>query len=85
MNPSQILAGLVPAPRSAALAAVTKSNTVLPVPNGVTRLYLIHEALSRARMRTPQAGRTTSTEASRPARTVAMLARRRAARELGVL
>ncbi|ROT32580.1 hypothetical protein EF879_11525 [Micromonospora sp. HM5-17] len=67
------------------MSVVAQSNTVLPVLNGVTRLYLIHEALSRARMREPQAGHTTSTEASRSARSVAIRARRRAARELGVL
>ncbi|MGN9779087.1 hypothetical protein ACTMS0_25495 [Micromonospora sp. H33] len=51
-----------------------------------TETQLLNEALSRARMLRPQAGRiTTSTEATRSARTVAMAARSRSARELGVL
>ena len=46
---------------------------MLHLPNGATEMQLLHEALSRARMRRPQAGRTTtSTEATRSARTVAM-------------
>jgi hypothetical protein len=49
--------------------------------NGATKMQLLHEALSRARMRRPQAGR--GPEAYRPARQVAMQARQRAARELG--
>ena len=49
-------------------------------------MYLLQEALSRARMRRPQAGRSNaSTEAARSARTIAMQARRRAAREMGIL
>jgi len=47
-------------------------------------MHLLHEALSRVRMRVPQAGgTTTSTEATRSAREIAMRARRRWARELG--
>ncbi len=49
-------------------------------------LQLLNEALSRARMLRPQAGRTTtSTEAYRSARTVAMAAHRRSARESGIV
>jgi hypothetical protein len=78
MNPIRTSAGLPPV-RSIEL------NPALPTPNGVTKVYLIHEALSRARMRQPQAGRiTTSTEATRSARTIAIEARRTAARELGI-
>jgi DTW domain-containing protein YfiP len=85
MNPIRTSAGLVPAPDTA-IAAVSRLTTAMPTLNGVPRMYLIHEALSRARMRLPQAGRTTaSTEATRSARTVALEARRRAARELGIL
>lgn len=50
-------------------------------PNGATKVKLLHEALSRARMRRPQSDRTS--EAYRPARRVAMEARARASRELG--
>ncbi|MDM4720638.1 hypothetical protein QTQ03_13985 [Micromonospora sp. WMMA1363] len=58
---------------------------MLHLPNG-NDLQLLNEALSRARMLRPQAGRTTtSTEATRSARTIAMAARSRSARELGVL
>ncbi len=49
--------------------------------NGAPKVKLIQEALARARMRRPQADHTP--EAHRPARQVAMEARRRAARELG--
>ncbi|RKN54638.1 hypothetical protein D7193_18210 [Micromonospora costi] len=60
-------------------------NTMLHVPNGAIEMQLLHEALSRARMRRPQAGRTTSTEATRSARTVAMNSRKQSAYELGTL
>jgi len=54
--------------------------------DGATVMHqLIHEALSRARMRRPQAGNTTSSEATRSARHIAMQARRQAAREMGLL
>ena len=43
-------------------------------------MNLIHEALSRARMRSPQ---TANSEARRSARRVAIEARRQQARELG--
>ncbi|GIJ37973.1 hypothetical protein Vwe01_12980 [Micromonospora andamanensis] len=70
-------AGVAPAER--------KLTTMLHLPNGA-EMYLLHEALSRARMLRPQAGRTTtSTEATRSARSVAMSGRARSARELGVL
>ncbi|MTK00971.1 hypothetical protein FF096_02820 [Micromonospora sp. CP22] len=70
-------AGVVPAER--------KLTTMLSLSNGAD-MYLLQEALSRARMLRPQAGRsTTSTEATRSARTVAMAGRARSARELGVL
>ena len=49
--------------------------------NGAPKMRLIHEALSRARMRRPQSEYTS--EAHRPARQVAMEVRHRAARELG--
>jgi len=49
--------------------------------NGATKVRLLQEALSRARMRRPQSDYTP--EAHRPARQVAMQARHRAARELG--
>jgi hypothetical protein len=61
-----------------------KVETMLHLPNG-TEMQLLHEALSRARMRRPQAGTTTSTEATRSARTVAMRGRSQSARDLGVL
>jgi hypothetical protein len=52
--------------------------------NRTVELQLLNEALSRARMPWPQAGRTTtSTEATRSARTVAAHGRMRAARDLG--
>ncbi|GAB3969745.1 MULTISPECIES: hypothetical protein [Plantactinospora] len=83
MNPIRTNAGLVSAPNTA-MAAVSKTITAMPIRDGATKMHLIHEALSRARMRLPQAGRsTTSTEATRSARTIALEARRRAARELG--
>jgi uncharacterized protein YbjQ (UPF0145 family) len=53
------------------------------VPSGATKMRLIHEALSRVRMRRPQAVQPSS-EAYRPAREIAMQARRQAARELGI-
>lgn len=75
MNPIRTnYAGLTP--------AVT-GNSMLHVPNGV-EMQLLHEALSRARMRRPQAGTTTSTEATRSALTVAMKGRQQAARDLGL-
>jgi len=43
-------------------------------------MHLIYEALSRARMRSPQ---NVSSEARRPARRIAMQARRQQAREMG--
>jgi hypothetical protein len=51
--------------------------------NGATKMHLIHEALSRARMRRPQVDRIP--EAHRSARRIAMEARHRAAREIGGL
>jgi hypothetical protein len=50
-------------------------------PNGASKVKLLQEALSRARMRRPQADHTP--EAHRPARQIAMEARNRASRELG--
>lgn len=59
--------------------------TAMKTGTGVHTMQLLNEALSRARMRWPQADRTTtSSEATRSARTVAMQARRRAARDLGL-
>jgi len=51
--------------------------------NGATDMNLIQEALSRARMRLPQTGRKTRSEATRSARTIAMQARRESARQMG--
>ncbi|MGC4744400.1 hypothetical protein ACLQ28_01865 [Micromonospora sp. DT201] len=68
-----------------ALPAVSEK-TMFNVQSGAFEMQLLHEALSRARMRRPQAGRTTtSTEATRSARTVAMNSRNQTARDLGVL
>ncbi|GAB3815602.1 hypothetical protein GCM10027605_63250 [Micromonospora zhanjiangensis] len=79
MNPFRTSTGVVP-------VKPIELNLARPTSNGVTKMYLIHEALSRARMRRPQADRTTaSTEATRSARTVALKARQQAARELGTL
>lgn len=50
-------------------------------PSGETKMKLIQEALSRARMRRPQSD--TTPEAHRPARQIAMEARHNASRELG--
>ena len=58
--------------------------TMLNVPSGAFEMQLLHEALSRARMRRPQSGESTTAEAPRSARTVAMAARRQNARELGL-
>jgi len=79
MNPiHSAFVGVTPAPR--------ELNTMMNVFNGVAEMQLLHEALSRARMRRPQAGRTTTrTEATLSARTVAMNSRNQAARDLGVL
>jgi hypothetical protein len=49
--------------------------------NGATKVKLLQEALSRARMRRPQADQ--SPEAYRPARQIALQALNRASRELG--
>jgi cell division protein ZapA (FtsZ GTPase activity inhibitor) len=60
-----------------------KKTTAMTTLNGATEMSLLQEALSRARMRRPQAATTTRTEATRSARTVAMSARRETARQLG--
>jgi hypothetical protein len=66
-----------------------KMNTVTTNPNGATAMNLLQEALSRARMRLPQAGTSMRSEAAftarydRSARSVAMKARRETARQLG--
>ncbi|MER7890519.1 hypothetical protein AB0C04_10525 [Micromonospora sp. NPDC048909] len=73
-------------PNYAGVTPVASENTMLHVPNGAIEMQLLHEALSRARMRRPQAGRiTTSTEATRSARTIALNSRKQAARDLGLL
>jgi hypothetical protein len=60
----------------------TEMNTEMSNLNGVSKMNLMNEALSRARMRQPQ---TTSSEAPRPARRVAMeAARREQARQMGL-
>jgi hypothetical protein len=46
--------------------------------NGFTEMYMIHEVMSRARMREPQ---KSPSEAARSARQIAMRAHRRAQRE----
>ncbi len=68
---------------------MTKNRATTPVrkPAKTTRprstaMNLINEALSRARMRSPQ---NISSEARRPARRIAMQARRQQAREMGNL
>jgi uncharacterized protein YbjQ (UPF0145 family) len=67
-------------------ARITEKKTAMTTLNGASEMQLLNEALSRARMRRPQAGRTTtSSEATRSARTIAMEARRRTAREMGAL
>ena len=67
-------------------AATTRQNTETMNPYGARKMNLLHEALSKVRMRWPQsAGSATSTEAPRSARQVAMEARREAARQLGSL
>jgi hypothetical protein len=78
MTPIRPSAGVVP-------ARPAEKNTAMTTLNGASKMHLLNEALSRARMRWPQADRTTSSEAYRSARTVAMEARRRVARELGAL
>ena len=60
-----------------------QNTDITAVPNGAPKVKLIQEALSRARMRRPQAV-LPSSEAYRPARQIAMQARRRAAREQGI-
>ena len=63
-------------------APLTEKRTAVN-PNATSKVKLIHEALSRARMLRPQAV-TSSSEAHRPARQIAMQARSRAAREQGL-
>ena len=58
-----------------------ETETVAMSPNGAPKVKLLQEALSRARMRRPQADH--NPEAYRPARQIAMQARHRASRELG--
>jgi uncharacterized protein YbjQ (UPF0145 family) len=78
MNPIQMYGDTPPVPDVDQFTAICN-------PNGVIKMHLIHEVLSRARMRLPQAGRsTTRTEATRSARVIALEAHRRAARELGL-
>ncbi|GAA4575100.1 hypothetical protein GCM10023176_43730 [Micromonospora coerulea] len=79
MHPIRTQAGRKPVVRE-------MNQMLLYVPTGAVEMQLLHEALSRARMPRPQAGRTTtSTEATRSARTVAMSSRNQSARDLGVL
>ncbi|GGQ40001.1 hypothetical protein GCM10010166_03650 [Couchioplanes caeruleus subsp. azureus] len=58
-----------------------KTENVAMTSHASPKVRLIQEALSRARMRRPQADH--HPEAHRPARQIAMEARHRAARELG--
>jgi hypothetical protein len=66
-----------------------KKTTVKTNPNGATGMNILQEALSRARMRLPQAGTSTRSETAltvrtdRSARSVAIRARRETARQLG--
>ncbi|MBM7490707.1 hypothetical protein JOD64_001929 [Micromonospora luteifusca] len=70
----------------AGVTPAVREKTMFNLPTGAFEMQLLNEALSRARMRRPQAGRTTtSTEATRSARTVAMNSRNQTARDLGVL
>lgn len=48
-------------------------------PNGTSKMHMIHEVLSRARMLEPQ---NIPSEASRSARQISIRARRQAARDL---
>lgn len=82
MHPSTAIAGLTPAATSNTAIHSTVTNSTAPTVTGETVMHLLYEALSRARMQSPQAG-TTRTEATRSARTVAMQARHRWARSLG--
>lgn len=90
MNPTRMTIGALPASDTKLLAATssltaTLMNSDMPRHNGVTRMHLIHEALSRARMRWPQADDLARrAEVSRSARITAMRARNRAAREAGL-
>ncbi|GIF72839.1 hypothetical protein Asi02nite_23570 [Asanoa siamensis] len=61
----------------------TAKNPAMTSVNGATEMNLIQEALSRARMRLPQTGRKTRSEANRSARNIAMQARRESARQMG--
>ena len=63
--------------------AIQSTDIITAVPNGAPKVKLIQQALSRARMRRPQAV-LPSSEAYRPARQIAMQARRQAAREQGI-
>lgn len=90
MNPIRTTTRVLGAPggelpaAASALTAMSK-NSDFPHFNGVTKMHLIQEALSRARMRWPQADQSTPrTEATRSARVIAMQARQRAAREAGI-
>ncbi|MDG4767746.1 hypothetical protein O7632_27165 [Solwaraspora sp. WMMD406] len=74
MRTTTTIAGQVP--------ALTTTITTQTVTTGEIAMNLLHEALSRVRMQSPQAG-DTRTEATRSARTIAMQARQRWARELG--
>lgn len=53
--------------------------------HGPSKMTFIHQALSRVRMRQPQADLNPSTEAFRPALQIALRAHQRAAREQGLL
>jgi hypothetical protein len=81
MHPSTAIAGLNPAATSNTATTCTTTSTA-PTVTGETVMHLLYEALSRARMQSPQAG-TTRTEATRSARTIAMQARHRWASSLG--
>lgn len=76
MNRNRTNVGSKPALRN-------EQNNIFSNPSGASTMNLIHEALSRARMRRPQAGQTTRTEATRSARTISMQARRQTARDMG--
>lgn len=79
MFPTSTTIGVMPKPH------IERSTAPVNPIGAAMRSRLIYEALSRARMRRPQADIVTSSEAYRPARQIAMQARNRAAREQGIL
>lgn len=85
MFPTSTTVGARPTPLIEPAPLMEKSTVPVNPIGAAMRSRLIYEALSRARMRRPQADIVTSSEAYRPARQIAMQARHRAAREQGIL